>query len=169
MSKEEKELGKKLLIGYGDYSRTTQMKGCISAPNIGFKKLLLKKFEMLEVNEFNTSKLYNGTFKELENVSVRRHNHKKHLHEILTPKEETEKYIYVNRDKNACKNILYITKYYLQTQSRPKEFCREVKVKEKKPKERNKKLKILKNKKRELLFDKVVNQVASDGIVRIYQ
>ena len=67
------------------------MKGTISAPNIGFKKLLLKRFEILEVNEYNTSKLYNKTFKELENVSVRKNKHKKHLHEILTPKEETTK------------------------------------------------------------------------------
>jgi len=52
------------------------------------------------------------------------------LHEILTLKEETEKCIYVNRDVNACKNILYIGKYYLENQSRPKEFCREDKKKE---------------------------------------
>lgn len=127
LTKEEQKNGKKILICHGDYSRTSQMKGCISAPNIGFKRLLLKKFEIVEVNEFNTSKLYNKTFKELKNVSVRRNKHKKHLHEILTPKEKTEKCIYVNRDKNACKNILYLTKFYLQNQSRPKEFCREKK------------------------------------------
>ena len=44
------------------------MKGTISTPNIGFKKLLLKRFEMFEINEYNTSKLYNKTFKELENL-----------------------------------------------------------------------------------------------------
>jgi hypothetical protein len=104
------------------------MKGCISTPNIGFKRLLLRRFEILEVNEFNTSKLYNKSFEELKNVSVRKGKHNKHLHEILTPKEETEKCIFVNRDKNACKNILYIGKYYLQHQSRPKEFCPKPKV-----------------------------------------
>ena len=46
------------------------MKGTIPVPNIGFKKLLLKRFEILEVNE------YNKTFKELENVSVRKNKHK---------------------------------------------------------------------------------------------
>ena len=44
---------------------------------------------------------------------------------MLTPKEETEKCIRVNRDKNACMNILYLGKYYLENQSRPKEFQRE--------------------------------------------
>jgi len=45
LSKQEKLIGKKLLILHGDYSRTTQMKGCIPTPNIGFKKLLLKRLK----------------------------------------------------------------------------------------------------------------------------
>ena len=106
------------------------MKGTISTPNIGFKKLLLKRFEMFEINEYNTSKLYNKTFKELENVSVRKNKHKKHLHEILTPKEKTERCIFVNRDKNACKNILYLGKYFLEYQLRPTEFCQKPKEKQ---------------------------------------
>ena len=69
-------------------------------------------------------------FLELENVSVRKNKHKKHLHEILTPKEKTERCIFVNRDKNACKNILYLGKYFLEHQLRPKEFSP-------KPKENN--------------------------------
>jgi hypothetical protein len=67
--------------------------------------------------------------KELENVSVRKNKHKKHLHEILTPKEKTERCIFVNRDKNACKNILYLGKYFLEHQIRPIEFCQKPKEK----------------------------------------
>jgi len=81
------------------------------------------------VNEYNTSKLYNKTFTELENVSIRRNKHKKHLHEILTLKGNPENRIFVNRDVNACKNILYLVKYYLQYQGRPKEFKPEEKGK----------------------------------------
>ena len=44
---------------------------------------------------------------------------------ILTLKEKTEWCIYVNRDVNACKNILLLTKSYLKYQIRPKEFKRE--------------------------------------------
>ena len=102
------------------------MKGCISTPNIGFKKLLLKRFEILDVNEFNTSKLYNKTLKEMDNVKVKRKKHVKHLHEVLTPKEETDQCTYVNRDVNACKNILYIAKYWLMNQKRPEEFKRKI-------------------------------------------
>ncbi len=141
LTEKDKINGKKLLILHGDYSRTSQMKGTISTPNIGFKKLLLKRFEILEVNEYNTSKLYNKTFKELENVSIKKNKHKKHLHEILTPKEETERCIFVNRDKNACKNILYLGKYFLKNQSRPIEFCQKSKekiivVKQRKPRQK---------------------------------
>ena len=126
LTKEEQKAGKKIIIMHGDYSRTTQMKGCISTPNIGFKKLLLKRFEILDVNEFNTSKLYNKTLKEMDNVKVKRKKHVKHLHEVLTPKEETDQCTYVNRDVNACKNILYIAKYWLMNQKRPEEFKRKI-------------------------------------------
>jgi hypothetical protein len=141
LTKEEIKQGKKIVILHGDYSRTTQMKGTIPTPNIGLKKLLASRFEIVDVNEFNTSKLYNKTLKEMENVCVKvkkgkekckgKRNEKKHLHEILTPKEKTECRIFVNRDKNACKNILLLGKCYLTNQTRPEEFTRKVIKKEK--------------------------------------
>ena len=139
LTKEEIKQGKKIVILHGDYSRTTQMKGTIPTPNIGLKKLLASRFEIVDVNEFNTSKLYNKTLKEMENVCVKvkkengkgKHKGKKHLHEILTPKEKTECRIFVNRDKNACKNILLLGKCYLTNPTRPEEFTRKVIKKEK--------------------------------------
>ena len=97
----------------------------MSTPGIGMKRLLHSRFEILETDEFRTSKLYNKNFKELINVKVRKGKHSKSLHQVLTLKEETEKCIRVNRDKNACMNILHLGKYYLTNQSRPKEFQRE--------------------------------------------
>ena len=145
LTEQEKTNKKKIVLLHGDYSRTSQMKGCIPAPNIGFKKILNKRFEILEINEYNTSKLYNKTLKELTNVSIRKNKHKRYLHEILTLKEDPERCIYVNRDKNACKNILNIGKEYLQIQTRRKEFTREKKKKDKiinkkKNQEENKKI-----------------------------
>ena len=70
------------------------MKGCIPTPNVSMNKLLLSSFDIVEINEFNTSKLYNKTLKE-----------------ILTSKEKTKCGIFVNRDTNACKNILLLGKY----------------------------------------------------------
>ena len=125
LSNEDKKNGKKILLFYGNYSRTTNMKGKMSTPGIGIKRLLHSKFEILETDEFKTSKLYNKTFKELTNIKVRKGRHTKTLHQVLTLKEETEKCIRVNRDKNASMNILYLGKYFLENQSRPIEFQRE--------------------------------------------
>ncbi len=140
LTKDEIKNGKKIVILHGDYSRTTQMKGTIPTPNIGLKKVLLRKFEIINVNEYNTSKLYNKTFQEMKNVKVKRNKHTKYLHEILTPKEETKCRIFVNRDVNACKNILFLGKCYLSNQTRPEEFKKNVKTN-----------------KNKLLFNKVVN------------
>jgi hypothetical protein len=62
----------------------------------------------------------------------------KQLHEILTPKEETNCRIFVNRDVNAYKNILLLRKCYLMNQTRPEEFKRQVVKKEviKKPRKK---------------------------------
>jgi hypothetical protein len=158
LTKEEIKQGKKIAILHGDYSRTTQMKGCIPTPNIGMKKLLLSRFVIVEVNEFNTSKLYNKTLKEMENVSVKRKKHKKSLHEILTPKEETNCRIFVNRDTNACKNILLLGKCYLESQTRPEEFTRKV----------IKIAKVNKPKKQVSCFIKVANEITLDGNLLIY-
>jgi uncharacterized membrane protein len=88
-----------------DWSRSTAMKGMLTVPYIGIKKLLASRFDIIDVNEFNTSKLYNKTLKKMDNVKIR-----KKKHEILTPKEKTEKCIFVNKNVNACKNILTIGK-----------------------------------------------------------
>ena len=37
------------------------MKGTIPTPNMGIKKLLLSRCEIIDVSEYNTSKLYNNT------------------------------------------------------------------------------------------------------------
>jgi hypothetical protein len=100
----------------------------------------MRSIEKLDIN----------SLKELINVSIRKNKHKRYLHEILTLKEEPERCIYVNRDKNACKNILNIGKEYLKTQTRKKEFIREKKKKIKiadKKKKANKELKKVKLKK----------------------
>ena len=126
LTKKDKKKGKKIIIFYGNWSKGgNNLKGKMSTPGIGIKRLIASRFEILETDEFRTSKLYNKTFKELTNVKVRKSKHSKFLHQVLTLKEETEKCIRVNRDKNACMNILHLGKYYLKNQSRPKEFQRE--------------------------------------------
>ena len=52
LTKEDKKNKRKILLLHGDYSRTSQMKGCIPSPNIGFKKILNKRFDIVEINEY---------------------------------------------------------------------------------------------------------------------
>jgi hypothetical protein len=114
---------KYMLIGLGDWSvnsGSNHMRGCMPVPNKGLIKVLKKRFTVVSVDEFRTSKLYNkDTSKELINVKV---NGKK-IHTLLTPKRNPNGVI-VNRDHNASKNILRILTTYIESQTRPAEFTR---------------------------------------------
>ena len=122
----EKKFGKNLLLGLGDWSINSsyQMKGCMPTPNKGISKLLMKRFEVISVDEYKTSKLYNNDLtKELTNIKVKRGKKSKSIHTLLTPTRNPNGVI-LNRDRNACKNILLIMKEFLQTQTRKAEFSR---------------------------------------------
>lgn len=124
----EKQYGKDILIGLGDWSLKTshQMKGCIPTPNKGIVKILKKRFQVVGVDEFRTSKLYyKDTTKELTNLKVKRGKRSRSIHTLLTLTRNPNGVI-VNRDSNASQNILHILKEYLYNKKRPREFCRSV-------------------------------------------
>ena len=56
LSKKDKENNTKLILLYGNWSRSSQMKHFMPTPGLGIKKVLNKRFTILDVNEFNTSK-----------------------------------------------------------------------------------------------------------------
>lgn len=124
LTKGERQKGRQLVIGYGNWSRSSQMKHFIPTPNLRFKKLISSRYKILEVDEYKTSQLYCRTLKPLENVVIKRKGYDCKIHEVLTLKEKPTS-VYVNRDHNARKNMLYLLKYYLENQSRPAEFCRQ--------------------------------------------
>ena len=64
----------------------------------------------------------------------------------------------MNRDTNACKNILLLGKCYLESQTRPEEFTRKVIKTEK----------VKKPKKINSYFIKVVYETTFDGNLLIY-
>jgi hypothetical protein len=119
--------GKDLLLGLGDWSvnsGSNYMRGCMPVPNKGLIKVLKKRFTVVSVDEFRTSKLYNrDTSKELTNVKV----DGKKIHTLLTPTRNPNGVI-VNRDHNASKNILRILKTFIESQTRPIEFMRPKKI-----------------------------------------
>lgn len=126
----EKQYGKDLLIGLGDWSLNTshQMKGCMPTPNKGIIKILKKRFQVVGVDEFRTSKLYyRDTTQELTNLKVKRGRRSRSIHTLLTLTRNPNGVI-VNRDSNASQNILYILKEYIYNRKRPREFCRSVRM-----------------------------------------
>jgi hypothetical protein len=126
----EKKYGssKTLLLGLGDWSvnsTSQQMRGCMSTPHKSLLKILQKRFEVVIVDEHRTSKLYNkDPTQELKNLKVRRGRKMKSIHQLLTPTRNPNGVI-LNRDRNACQNMLDILREYVWYRTRPSEFCRQ--------------------------------------------
>ena len=138
MSSEEKMLNEieerfgareDLLLGLGNWSlndSANRVKGCNATPNKRLVKLLKRRFEVVSVDEYNTSKLYNkDPSVVLDNVMMRKKGRKRRskFHRLLTPKRNPNGVI-VNRDTNAAKNILNILSGWIMHQRRPLAFCR---------------------------------------------
>ena len=74
------------------------------------------------VNEFKTSKLCSKCENALENY--------RGLHRVLVCRgckssgSESKNTTFMNRDMNACMNMLHISKSWIQSKMRPKQFCR---------------------------------------------
>ncbi len=122
----EKKYGKEVVLGLGNWSNniSKQMKGCMSSPNKGIYKILSRRFEVIEVDEYLTSKTYHKDFTEtLINLKVKKGKKNKPIHALLTLTGKKNGVI-LNRDKNASKNIQHILQTYLETQKRPTAFCR---------------------------------------------
>ena len=91
-------------------------------------------------NELNETKTHLKKY--TDNTKKYYENHKEEIKQkVKEYKEETKCRIFVNRDVNACKNILLLGKCYLESQTRPEEFTRKVikSEKVKKPKKQTSK------------------------------
>ena len=138
----ENKFGKDAVICYGNWSRKTHMKGRIPTPKIGFKRLFGKRFDVLTTDEFMTSQIYNRDHSILlENIKI----DGKKFHEVLTPKEETGKYIRVNRDVNAAKNMLSIGTNFLEKGVKLSCFSRKMPGADDRPVKQTLRLRILEN------------------------
>ena len=56
LNKIKETFGENILIGYGNWSRSTQMKHFMPTMNKGVRKLIHKKYDTITINECNTSK-----------------------------------------------------------------------------------------------------------------
>ena len=132
LNRIEKTFGDKnnLLLCYGNWSNNKQMKYLFPTKGIGMRRAIQKKYDVALIDEFRTSKLCSHCGNELENY--------KNIHRLLVCKgctksfvkknkhdgSESKNIMFMNRDMNACVNMLTISHEWIKNQKRPERFCR---------------------------------------------
>lgn len=116
--------GKKIAIGYRNWSMNSQMKNFFSTPNQGFRKLIHSRFLTITVDEFRTSCKYYKTGTDLENFEYVKNEKKVKCHKLLkttlnTNPKGKNNCIYIDRDRNGGKNILQCLTNKLCNKERP--------------------------------------------------
>jgi hypothetical protein len=123
LNKIKKTFGENLLIGYGNWSRDTQMKFFMPTMNKGLRKLIHKKYDTITINECNTSKKCCDCYKDLEYYKDKEN---KKVFRLLVCSNcvscENKKIVFRTRDANSSINILKLTKCWIEKQTRPTEF-----------------------------------------------
>ena len=153
----EETFGKNAVLIIGDWSVGKQMRNFISTPNLGLKRKLKTRFQCYSIDEFRTSLLYHQTEEINENlfvkdwyetklnstnknqertkkekeIIVKNKNKFRKLHSVLTFKMENGRKGCINRDYNACYNMIKIFEYYILTGDRPERYKRSFKLEEK--------------------------------------
>ena len=125
-NKIEKTYGKDLLLCYGNWSTTKQMKYIMPTRGIGLRRRLSKKYKTLLVDEFNTSVICNQCKSKLSNF--KKDGEKVHrvlvCNECKSGSSDSKTSTFINRDINGSLNILEISKQWILNQTRPIAFER---------------------------------------------
>ena len=123
LNKIKETFGENLLIGYGNWSRDTQMKFFMPTMNKGLRKLIHKRYDTITINECNTSKKCCDCNKDLEYYKDKEN---KKVFRLLVCSNcvscENKKIVFRTRDANSSINILKLTKCWIEKQTRPTEF-----------------------------------------------
>jgi hypothetical protein len=120
----EKTFGENILICYGNWSRSSQMKHFMPTMNKGLRKLIHKRYDTITINECNTSKKCCDCFQDLKHY---RNNENKEEFRLLVCSNcvscENKKIVFRTRDANSSINIMNLGKCWVYKQQRPNEFC----------------------------------------------
>ena len=127
LNKIKETFGDNLLIGYGNWSRDTQMKFFMPTMNKGLRKLIHKKYDTITINECNTSKKCCDCHKDLDYYKDKEN---KKVFRLLVCSNcvscENKKIVFRTRDANSSLNILNLTKCWIEKQTRPTEFQNQI-------------------------------------------
>jgi len=120
LNKIRDTFGENILIGYGNWSRSTQMKHFMPTMNKGLRKLIHKKYDTITINECNTSKKCCDCNKDLEYY---KDNEGKKVFRLLVCSNcvscENKKIVFRTRDANSSINIMNLTRTWIEKQERP--------------------------------------------------
>jgi hypothetical protein len=120
LNKIRETFGENILIGYGNWSRSSQMKHFMPTMNKGLRKLIHKKYDTITINECNTSKKCCDCNNDLEYYKDKEG---KKVFRLLVCSNcvscENKKIVFRTRDANSSINIMNLTQSWIEKQERP--------------------------------------------------
>jgi hypothetical protein len=120
LNRIKETFGENIIIGYGNWSRSTQMKHFMPTMNKGLRKLIHKKYDTITINECNTSKKCCDCNNDLEYYKDKEG---KKVFRLLVCSNcvscENKKIVFRTRDANSSINIMKLTETWIETQERP--------------------------------------------------
>jgi len=120
LNKIKETFGDNILIGYGNWSRSTQMKHFMPTMNKGLRKQIHKKYDTITINECNTSKKCCECNNDL---SYYRHSDGNKQFRLLVcsgcVRPQVKQTVFRTRDANSAINIMNLTKCWIDRQERP--------------------------------------------------
>ena len=126
LNKIKETFGENVLIGYGNWSRSTQMKHIMPTMNKGLRKLIHKKYDTLTINEYYTSQKCCECYNDLKHCKDKKGKEIYRLfHCSNCVSSKNKNTVFRTRDKNSAISIMKLTKEWIETQTRPSEFQRQ--------------------------------------------
>ena len=120
LNRIKETFGENILIGYGNWSRSSQMKHFMPTMNKGLRKLIHKKYDTITINECNTSKKCCDCNNDLEYYKDKEG---KKVFRLLVCSNcvscENKKIVFRTRDANSSINIMKLTSCWIEKQERP--------------------------------------------------
>jgi hypothetical protein len=120
LNKINETFGENILIGYGNWSRSTQMKHFMPTMNKGLRKQIHKKYDTITINECNTSKKCCECY---NNLDYYRHKNGEKQFRLLVcsncVRPQVKQTVFRTRDANSSINIMNLTKWWIEKQERP--------------------------------------------------
>ena len=121
----QETFGSNILIGYGNWSRDTQMKHFMPTMNKGLRKQIHKRYDTITINEFNTSKKCCDCYNEMKHY---RDKENKEVYRLFVCSNcvsyQNKQTVFRTRDANSAVNIMNLTACWINKQTRPEEFSR---------------------------------------------